>query len=1276
MADFVEVLIVARDLASGKIKDAATDVERSLDRMGSASRRSAASTDESSDSQRRLGREASSTERRLDGLARTVENVTRRLDNLGGSGGRGGAGLRRLAADGGGAFRALSQLAVVALGIPAIIYAIGAAGFGATAGIVALSSALATLSGFAVALPAALGGIVGAMAAIVGIVKPAVSGIGAAVQAAGQAKQAGASGGSSGGGGGGGAPDHSVEDAERRLKQVRQDNVYAIAQLERELAQARLDGVQRIIDAEQRLHDLKTKDAQQERQLQASLADARASAAGEAARGGEHQNLANALVGEAGADLKTFQTQARSDESSAQRDVSRAVQDRNQRVADVERRIARQRIENARALADAQRQLARAGEGGAGAGAAGGGLSAAQQAMQKLSPLQQQVAKEIIAIKDAWDKLTKGDQQKWLREILNWLQLIHQNLPAIAGEVEKFSDALLHVAESGRRAFADKDFTAAIGRVDDVLARGLGAAGDAGIHLGKALIYVLDSARPFLRWIEDTVGQWARYIEASAKVNDANGDLGRFFEHARKTGTQVGHIFRDLAVGLFNIGKISFPTGSGLLGSIAQLAKRFREFTESAGGRKGIASFFREWTPVFLEMARLIGNIVKDLKDFIELLGPRPFLIFIEAINMLPSPLRGIATGLIVLIALTRAFRSSLVGGLLEAMAGFILGLAGIEVAMVAGEGVMISFGAATFAVTLPMLAIVGVIALLVVGILLLLNHFGLLTPVIHAAGKVFDWLVDKIGDVLGWIKTHWKGLVELIAGPLGLIVVEVVEHWGTIKDTIFSVVGAIWDRIKTVFSAIWDYFTTGRGGAITGAIVSVFKAVVNQLKDTWNDIAGVAKTIVNGIIIGVNWVLKHIGLSGDQIEEWPGPPTFGGGSGGGGGGGGGGHGGKHAPSRGGVALGGGGPGIGGLPAFDAGGVVPGPVGAPTIALVHGGETILPTHRRGIGAGTQGGRGAGAHSPTDGSIPGLGFITDHLPSIPDLAGRFGALGTMVSGAMGWMRHKVFDKLVDKGKHWLAQAASAITGIPGDIAGLFTSGGSPSQAMMQASQLGHLAAGHEDTSAINAAYKIAALLVKAVGWGQSDYAALVNLWQGESGFRWWADNPTSDAYGIPQSLPGSKMSSAGPDWMTNPFTQIMWGLSYIRSVYGSPSRAYATWLGRSPHWYDKGGPVMGGPMGAAIPIIAHVGEWVLNNAQQMRLAQALGGLENAKRLLFDTGSMTPTYTFAGGGVVQNWGGSSSNAMQSIYAPVTVHSSKAEYDGDYLASVLERRFSMGG
>ena len=67
--------------------------------------------------------------------------------------------------------------------------------------------------------------------------------------------------------------------------------------------------------------------------------------------------------------------------------------------------------------------------------------------------------------------------------------------------------------------------------------------------------------------------------------------------------------------------------------------------------------------------------------------------------------------------------------------------------------------------------------------------------------------------------------------------------------------------------------------------------------------------------------------------------------------------------------------------------------------------------------------------------------------------------------------------------------------------------------------------------------------------------MYDLWQQESGWNVYAENPSS-GYGIPQSLPGDKMASVASDWQTNPTTQIIWGLGYIKSVYGTPCAAWS------------------------------------------------------------------------------------------------------------------------
>ena len=94
--------------------------------------------------------------------------------------------------------------------------------------------------------------------------------------------------------------------------------------------------------------------------------------------------------------------------------------------------------------------------------------------------------------------------------------------------------------------------------------------------------------------------------------------------------------------------------------------------------------------------------------------------------------------------------------------------------------------------------------------------------------------------------------------------------------------------------------------------------------------------------------------------------------------------------------------------------------------------------------------------------------------------------------------------------------------------------------------------------------IAEALLPSYGWSSSEMSCLVPLWMGESGWRVNAENSSSGAYGIPQSLPGSKMATAGADWQTNPATQIKWGLGYIQERYGSPCGAWGFKQGHG--WY--------------------------------------------------------------------------------------------------------------
>ncbi|MFB4310736.1 lytic transglycosylase domain-containing protein [Actinomadura sp. GTD37] len=97
-----------------------------------------------------------------------------------------------------------------------------------------------------------------------------------------------------------------------------------------------------------------------------------------------------------------------------------------------------------------------------------------------------------------------------------------------------------------------------------------------------------------------------------------------------------------------------------------------------------------------------------------------------------------------------------------------------------------------------------------------------------------------------------------------------------------------------------------------------------------------------------------------------------------------------------------------------------------------------------------------------------------------------------------------------------------------------------------------------------AQEIAKKLMPGFGFtGDGQFGCLVKLWDRESGWNTHAANP-SGAYGIPQALPGSKMSSAGPDWRNNATTQIKWGLGYIKDRYKTPCGGWSHF--QSAGWY--------------------------------------------------------------------------------------------------------------
>jgi hypothetical protein len=135
-------------------------------------------------------------------------------------------------------------------------------------------------------------------------------------------------------------------------------------------------------------------------------------------------------------------------------------------------------------------------------------------------------------------------------------------------------------------------------------------------------------------------------------------------------------------------------------------------------------------------------------------------------------------------------------------------------------------------AASLPLIVVIGgivlAVAALALGIYELATHWNTVWHDILAVSQ----------DVWGWIKNNWPLLTAILLGPIAVAVLEIVQHWDTIKDA-FSAVSAF-------IAADWKAFTSSLLAPVAAivhgisvawaAIEAPFEAVIDWIKTHWQD--------------------------------------------------------------------------------------------------------------------------------------------------------------------------------------------------------------------------------------------------------------------------------------------------------------------------------------------------------------------------------------------------------------------------------------------------------
>lgn len=199
----------------------------------------------------------------------------------------------------------------------------------------------------------------------------------------------------------------------------------------------------------------------------------------------------------------------------------------------------------------------------------------------------------------------------------------------------------------------------------------------------------------------------------------------------------------------------------------------------------------------------------------------------------------------------------------------------GLAVAIGGMTAAMWAFNIASYAnpVVWIVVAIIAAVALLVAGIVLVVEHWNEIKDV---ALSCWESIKGAWGNVANWFKGIWDSIVSSVTGLWNNIVsifttiknffvgiwnsmyTVVSTFWGAIWNTISPIVMAIWNLISTIFTVIWTIISTIMQG-ISHVISNVWNVIYNAVSGVLISIWNIITSIWNIIYTAVLGVLSSI---------------------------------------------------------------------------------------------------------------------------------------------------------------------------------------------------------------------------------------------------------------------------------------------------------------------------------------------------------------------------------------------------------------------------------
>lgn len=268
-----------------------------------------------------------------------------------------------------------------------------------------------------------------------------------------------------------------------------------------------------------------------------------------------------------------------------------------------------------------------------------------------------------------------------------------------------------------------------------------------------------------------------------------------------------------------------------------------------AAGQTLLITIGQQLLPILSQVANQVVPIVTQFADWLVKSG---------ALKNIASTLGGVLHNVVtVLINLATATQHVIVFFQQNHAALVALGSVGIAVAgaiaavlIVAFYGWAVAAGAAaiaTLAATWPILAIGALIALVVAGIILAVQHWG----------EIMHWLQGIFSAVVSWLSGAWSAFASWFMGAMHALGAFFQAAWNVILN-ILKIAAIVMLTIMTGGLDIVVFLIVSHWNDIVNFTKSVFNAILSFFVGFWNNLVGGVQEAIHKVVSFFSWLYDH----------------------------------------------------------------------------------------------------------------------------------------------------------------------------------------------------------------------------------------------------------------------------------------------------------------------------------------------------------------------------------------------------------------------------------